>query len=201
VQADSTQLEKRLQKTGALFFHIPVCGICTDFSKTIFEPERLLPFMVITGGPMRQKNISLLITSIMAAGIMQHADIACAQDNATTTVRGKMYICYFYAQNGTQNYEITFNPKSYVSVMDGTGYGLYLTLGSYFAGYYLVLNKPMFRSMRAVGAADDLIDTSDILTFLTGIATGPTIQGTGLTWTDFKNRRPFVFVGYQHAIE
>ena len=112
-----------------------------------------------------------------------------------------MYICYFYTQNGTQNYEITFSPKAYVSVLDGMGYGLYLTLGSYFAGYYLELNKPMFRSMRTAGAAGSPIDTSDILTFINGIATGPTIQGTGFTWTDFKNRQPFVFVGYQQATQ
>jgi hypothetical protein len=170
-------------------------------STTTFEPTRPETRAAITGGHMPLKRFSNLITGIMVAGIMLQADIACAQDNATTTVRGKMYICYFYSQNETQNHEITFSPKAYASVMDGMGYGLYLSLGSYFAGYYLELNKPMFRSMRAVEATDDLIDTSDILTFLAGIATGPTIQGAGFTWIDYKNRQPFFFVGYQHATQ
>jgi hypothetical protein len=169
--------------------------------KTIFEPERLMPRTAITGGHMRQKRFGTLLTGIMLAGIMLQANITCAQDNATNTVRGKMYICYFYSKNGTQNHEITFSPNAYASVIDGMGYGLYLNAGSFFAGYYLELNKPIWGAIRAVEATDGLIDTSDILTLLTGIATGFTIQGTGYTWTDFKNRQPFVFVGYQHASE
>jgi hypothetical protein len=170
-------------------------------SKTTFEPERMTTRTVITGGNMRIKRFGILIAGIMLAGIMLHADIACAQDNATSTVRGKMYICYFFNQDGTTNHEINFSPKAYASVMDGKGYGLYLTAGSLFVGYYLELNKPMLGDMRAVGAAGDLLDTSDILTILDGIATGPTIQGAGFTWIDFKNRQPFVFVGYQHATQ
>jgi hypothetical protein len=172
-------------------------GVC----KTTFEPERLMPRTAITGGPMRQKRFGILIAGIMLAAIMLHADIACAQDNATSTVRGKMYVCYFYTQNGAQNYEITFSPAAYVSIMDGKGFGLYLTAGSLFAGYYLELNQFLWGDMRTVIASDDWLDTHDILMFFTGAATGATIQGTGFTWIDFKNRQPFIFVGYQHVTE
>ena len=159
---------------------------------------RLLPLTVITGGHMQLKRFNILITGIMLAGIMLQADIACAQDNATNTVRGKRYVCYFYYQDGTQNTELTFSSRAYVSVTDGMGYGLYFTAGSFFAGYYLVLNAPMWRAARLIEAQDGLIDTSDILTVMSGIATGVTIQGAGITWTDFKNGRPFTFFGYQH---
>ena len=160
-----------------------------------------MPRTVITGGPMRQKRFGILITGIMLAAIMLHADIACAQDNTTSTVRGKTYICYFYTQDGTKNYELTFNTRAYVSVMDGKGFGLYLTAGSLFAGYYLELNQLIWGDMRAVTALDDWLDTHDILMVFTGAATGPTIQGTGFTWIDFKNRQPFVFIGYQLIAE
>jgi len=160
-----------------------------------------MPRTANTGGHMRQKRFCILITGIMLAAIMLHADIASAQDNATSTVRGKMYVCYFYYfQSETQNTELTFSPGAYVSVMDGMGYGLYFNAGSFFAGYYLVLNQLMFRAMRSVEAQGG-IDTSDILTIMSGFATGVTIQGAGLTWTDFKNPQPFTFFGYQHITQ
>jgi len=169
--------------------------------KSLLLPVRLPPRTVITGGYMRQKKIGVLITGIMLAGIMLHADFAFAQDNSTSTVAGKMYICYFYYfQSEAQNTELTFSPMAYISVMDGMGYGLYFTVGSYFAGYYLVLNQPMFRAMRSL-EAQGVIDTSDILTIMSGFATGFTIQGAGLTWTDFKNPQLFTFFGYQHVTE
>jgi hypothetical protein len=80
------------------------------------------------------------------------------------------------------------------------GYGLYFNAGSFFAGYYLVLNQLMFRAMRSVEAQGG-IDTRDILTIMSGFATGVTIQGAGLTWTDFKNPQPFTFLGYQHITQ
>jgi hypothetical protein len=147
---------------------------------------------------MKTKGAAIFIAGIIATAVMLHPGIVSAQDNATTAVQGKMYVCYFYYQDGMQNTELTFNSRAYVSVMDGMGYGLYFTAGSFFAGYYLVLNAPIWRAARLIETQDDLIDTSDILTVMSGIATGVTIQGAGVTWTDFKNRRPFTFFGYQH---
>ncbi len=144
---------------------------------------------------MRHIRSGVFIIALAAALLI--AGVSRAQE-LYPTVQGNTYVCYFYYLGSeTQNIELAFSDGPSVSVEDGTGYGLYLTSGGVFAGYYLVLNQPVFRG----SGAHALFDTRDVLTVLIGYATGYTIQGAGLAWTDFKNPQPFAFFGYQSTSE
>lgn len=147
---------------------------------------------------MKNRSLARLIPFILFSCGTLYAGAAQAQETAAKT-----YISYFYTTDGAQDYEVTFSPGGILTVSDTNGNGLFLSLGIPFVGYFLILDTFIWKSPRTVAAldSDDWLDKHDIFMLFTGVATGTTIEGTGIRLIDRKDPRVYIFFGYQNTAQ
>jgi hypothetical protein len=135
----------------------------------------------------KRKHLALVAGILMVGLFIQHTY---AQDAiGPNAVTGKEYTCFFYAPLDIFNGEMAFGPQGGLTISSFGGYGIYLPLGNAFTGAYWSLNSTIGEKR------------GDLILLMVGGSFDPFIFGAGVMIIEYAEVYPFVFSGFQAAVQ
>lgn len=123
------------------------------------------------------KTNRFLIAVLLLAGIILPCNVYSQE------ITGQKFKVFIYSNTfEDSSIEISFKEGNTMLIDGYDGYGLYMTSGSFFGGFFSAPNHS---------------EKNDLLLILSGAAIGGTIDGMGLIFIDYSFKEFFLFSGYE----